>query len=248
MSLSTTMAMVVWTLETTVRLGPPLPLLFVSSEDGETASVDIVTGADALEYFAGLAPSIEGTQIPLREDSFVYTRREPLGVTVGIGAWNYPIQIACWKSAPALACGNAMIFKPSEETPMGAVKLAEIFIEAGVPAGVFNVVQGAAEVGQWLTHHPEIAKVSFTGEVGTGKKVMAAAASEMPSAERAETASSSFAMMPVSCLNGRMLHTGLFAHQILSGYMAASAALEASATPRSVISPVTNRDGVTSKA
>ena len=81
--------------------------------------------------------------------------------------------------APALACGNAMIFKPSEETPMGAVKLAEIFTEAGVPAGVFNVVQGAAEVGQWLTHHPEIAKVSFTGEVATGKKVMAAASSTL---------------------------------------------------------------------
>ena len=73
----------------------------------ETASVDIVTGADALEYFAGLAPTIEGTQIPLREDSFVYTRREPLGVIGAIGAWNYPIQIACWKAAPALAAGNA---------------------------------------------------------------------------------------------------------------------------------------------
>ena len=72
-----------------------------------------------------------------------------------------PLQIACWKSAPALACGNAMIFKPSEETPLGAIKLAEIFIEAGVPPGVFNVVQGAAEVGQWLTHNPVIAKKGF---------------------------------------------------------------------------------------
>jgi betaine-aldehyde dehydrogenase len=121
----------------------------------EAEAVDVVTGADAIEFFAGLAPSIEGNQQDLGGD-FYYTRREPLGICAGIGAWNYPIQIACWKSAPALACGNAMIFKPSEETPMGAVKLAEIFIEAGVPAGVFNVVQGAAEVGQWLTHHPEI--------------------------------------------------------------------------------------------
>ncbi|UQG59582.1 betaine-aldehyde dehydrogenase [Marinobacter sp. M3C] len=146
----------------------------------EAQAVDIVTGADSIEFFAGLAPSIEGNQQDLGGD-FYYTRREPLGICAGIGAWNYPLQIACWKSAPALACGNAMIFKPSEETPMGATKLAQIYIEAGVPAGVFNVVQGAAEVGSWLTHHPEIAKVSFTGEVGTGKKVMAAAATTLKS-------------------------------------------------------------------
>ncbi|RWB50908.1 MAG: aldehyde dehydrogenase family protein, partial [Mesorhizobium sp.] len=86
----------------------------------ETQAVDIVTGADVIEYYAGLATAIEGQQIPLRPSSFVYTRREPLGVCAGIGAWNYPIQIACWKSAPALAAGNAMIFKPSEVTPLTA--------------------------------------------------------------------------------------------------------------------------------
>ena len=141
----------------------------------ETAAVDIVTGADALEYYAGLAAAIEGTQIPLREDSFVYTRREPLGVVGAIGAWNYPIQIACWKAAPALAAGNAVVFKPSEVTPLTAMKLAEILSEAGLPDGVFNVVHGAGEVGALLTKHPGIDKVSFTGEVGTGRKVMAAA-------------------------------------------------------------------------
>ncbi|MAD45942.1 MAG: betaine-aldehyde dehydrogenase [Oceanospirillaceae bacterium] len=144
----------------------------------EASVVDVVTGADSIEFFAGLAPSIEGNQQDLGGD-FYYPRREPLGVCAGIGAWNYPLQIACWKSAPALACGNAMIFKPSEETPHGAVKLAEIFIEAGVPAGVFNVVHGDGAVGSWLTHHEDIAKVSFTGEVGTGKKVMAAAATTL---------------------------------------------------------------------
>jgi betaine-aldehyde dehydrogenase len=144
----------------------------------EAEAVDVVTGADAVEYFANAASSIEGMQQSLGED-FLYTRREPLGICAGIGAWNYPIQIACWKSAPALATGNSMIFKPSEETPMGAMKLAEIYMEAGVPAGVFNVVHGAAEVGQWLTNSPEIAKVSFTGEVATGRKVMAAAASSL---------------------------------------------------------------------
>ena len=84
----------------------------------EAQVVDVVTGADTLEYFAGLAASVEGGQQDLGGD-FYYTRREPLGVCAGIGAWNYPLQIACWKSAPALATGNSMIFKPSEETPMG---------------------------------------------------------------------------------------------------------------------------------
>ncbi|WP_244829034.1 betaine-aldehyde dehydrogenase [Caballeronia sp. TF1N1] len=139
----------------------------------ETRAVDIVTGADVIEYYAGLATAIEGTQIPLRESSFVYTRREPLGVCAGIGAWNYPIQIACWKSAPALAAGNAMIFKPSEITPLTALKLAEIYTEAGVPAGVFNVVQGDGRVGAMLAEHAGIEKISFTGGVQTGKKVMA---------------------------------------------------------------------------
>ncbi|WP_338508112.1 betaine-aldehyde dehydrogenase [Pseudomonas poae] len=144
----------------------------------ETQFVDVVTGADVLEYYAGLVPAIEGEQIPLRDTSFVYTRREPLGVVAGIGAWNYPIQIALWKSAPALAAGNAMIFKPSEVTSLTTLKLAEIYTEAGVPAGVFNVLTGSGrEVGTWLTEHPRIEKVSFTGGTDTGKKVMASASS-----------------------------------------------------------------------
>lgn len=144
----------------------------------EASVVDVVTGADSIEFFAGLAPSIEGNQQQVGDD-FYYTRREPLGICAGIGAWNYPLQIACWKAAPALACGNVMIFKPSEETPRGAIKLAEVFTDAGVPNGVFNVVQGDGRVGAWLTTHDDIAKVSFTGEVGTGKKVMAAAAGSL---------------------------------------------------------------------
>ena len=80
----------------------------------------------------------------------VYTRREPLGICVGIGAWNYPSQVACWEAGPALACGNALIFKPSDLTPLGALKLAEILTEAGLPPGAFNVVQGAGPVGAAL--------------------------------------------------------------------------------------------------
>lgn len=144
----------------------------------ETTTVDIVTGADVLEYYAGLATAIEGIQLPLRESSFFYTRREPLGVVAGIGAWNYPIQIALWKAAPALAAGNAMIFKPSEVTPLTALKLAEIFTEAGLPDGVFNVLPGdGAGVGSALTEHPLIEKISFTGGTATGRKVMASASS-----------------------------------------------------------------------
>ena len=141
----------------------------------EASVVDVHSGADCLEYYAGLAASIGGRHLQL-QSAFVYTRREPLGICVGIGAWNYPLQIACWKSAPALACGNVMIYKPSELTPLTALKLAEIYTEAGLPNGVFNVVQGDAETGKTLTMHPDVAKISLTGEVNTGKSVMAAAA------------------------------------------------------------------------
>jgi betaine-aldehyde dehydrogenase len=142
----------------------------------ETSVVDVASGADCLEYFAGVAPTLSGEHLDLGAQAFGYTRREPLGVVAGIGAWNYPLQIACWKAAPALACGNAMIFKPAELTPFTAVKLAEVLKEAGLPPGVFQVVQGFAETGRLLTRHPDIRKVSLTGEVGTGKAVMSDAA------------------------------------------------------------------------
>ncbi len=144
----------------------------------ETIAVDATSGADALEYFGGLAGSLTGEHIQLGED-WVYTRREPLGVCVGIGAWNYPTQIACWKGAPALACGNSMVFKPSETTPLCALKVAEILHEAGLPAGIYNVIQGLGEVGASLITDPRVAKVSLTGSVPTGKKVYAAAAAQM---------------------------------------------------------------------
>jgi betaine-aldehyde dehydrogenase len=141
----------------------------------ETLVADAASGADCLEYFGGMAGTLTGESVELGGD-FAYTIREPLGVCVGIGAWNYPIQIACWKAAPALACGNAMVFKPSEETPLSTLKLAEILVEAGAPAGLFNVVQGAGEVGARLISDARVAKVSLTGSVPTGRKVYAAAA------------------------------------------------------------------------
>ena len=144
----------------------------------EAIAVDVASGADCLEYYAGVAATLHGEHLDFG-NSWGYTRREPLGVCAGIGAWNYPLQIACWKSAPALACGNAMVFKPAELTPLTATKLAEIYAEAGVPNGLFNVVQGDHRVGQALSEHPGIAKVSLTGEVGTGRKVMAQAAATL---------------------------------------------------------------------
>ncbi len=145
----------------------------------ETLVADATSGADALEYFGGLAGSLTGEHIPLGGGDFVYTIREALGVCVGIGAWNYPTQIACWKGAPALACGNAMVFKPSETTPLSALKVAEILIEAGAPKGIYNVIQGYGDVGASLVTDPRVAKVSLTGSVPTGRKVYAAAAADM---------------------------------------------------------------------
>jgi betaine-aldehyde dehydrogenase len=145
----------------------------------ETRVVDVASGADCFEYFAALAQSLSGEHVDLGPTAFGYTRREPLGVVAGIGAWNYPLQIACWKAAPALACGNAMIFKPAELTPFTAVKLQEILLEAGLPAGIFQVVQGFADTGRLLTRHRDIRKISLTGEVGTGKAVMSDAAQSL---------------------------------------------------------------------
>ncbi len=145
----------------------------------ETLVADATSGADALEYFGGLAASLTGEHIPLGGGNWAYTVRQPLGVCVGIGAWNYPTQIACWKGAPALACGNAMVFKPSETTPLCALKVAEILHEAGLPAGLFNVVQGAGDVGRALVTDARVDKVSLTGSVPTGRKVYAAAAAGM---------------------------------------------------------------------
>ncbi len=145
----------------------------------ETIVADPTSGADSLEFFGGIiASALNGSHIPLGGD-FAYTKRVPLGVVVGIGAWNYPQQIACWKAAPALACGNAMVFKPSEVTPLGALKIAEILIEAGLPKGVFNVIQGDRDTGPLLVSHPDVAKVSLTGSVPTGRKVAGAAAGQL---------------------------------------------------------------------
>ena len=145
----------------------------------ETSVIDVISGVEVLEYYAGIAQALHGSHIDLPPEAFAIMRREPLGVCAAIGAWNYPIQIALWKSAPALACGNTMVFKPSEVTPLTALKLAEIYSEAGLPDGVFNVVLGMGETGAALVQHPDVAKVSLTGSVPTGKRVAAMAAESL---------------------------------------------------------------------
>ncbi len=142
----------------------------------ETLYVDAVSAYDNLEYFGHIAATMTNEQIPIDQNSFAYTLREPLGIVAAFGAWNYPIQVAAWKAAPALAMGNALIFKPSETTPLSALILAECLSEAGVPDGVFNVVQGMGDVGAKFTTHTAIDKVSLTGSVPTGAKIMEAAA------------------------------------------------------------------------
>jgi len=136
--------------------------------------------ADCLEYQAGAALTVGGQHVDLSGNrSWGYTRREPIGTTVGIGAWNYPLQSAVWKSAPALAFGNSMVFKPSELTPTTALILADAYSEAGLPDGVFNVILGDGSAGASLVSHEKVDKVSFTGSVETGSKVYTAAAESL---------------------------------------------------------------------
>lgn len=140
------------------------------------ARMDMDTVIGCLEFFGGVAPSIYGQHVKLPQGSFAIISKDPLGVVGGVGAWNYPLQTATWKIAPALACGNTFVYKPSPLTPLNVVLLAELFREAGLPDGVLNVVQGEGETGAYLTSHPDVAKISFTGSVPTGSKIMKSAA------------------------------------------------------------------------
>ena len=137
----------------------------------EAVTGDVPSGADAFEYFANLAATLTGTSHQWA-DALGYTKRVPLGICAGIGAWNYPAQIACWKAAPALATGNAFILKPSEETPLVAMRIAQIAKEQGLPDGLFQILQGDHEIGAAICAHKQIAKVSLTGGIDTGKLIM----------------------------------------------------------------------------
>ena len=141
----------------------------------EAVSADVPSGADAMAFFASMALTDAG-DMHRYADAIAYSERVPLGVCAGIGAWNYPVQIACWKAAPALAAGNAFILKPSELTPLTAHLVAEILTDAGLPEGLFQIIHGDHTIGRAICAHPGIAKISLTGGVETGRLIMAQSA------------------------------------------------------------------------
>jgi aldehyde dehydrogenase (NAD+) len=132
-----------------------------------------------LAFFAGVAEDLRGHTVPVSDSDFVYTVREPIGVVAALTPWNSPLALLMWKMAPALAAGNTMVVKPSEVTPVSTLRLAELVTQAGIPAGVFNVVTGAATVGALLAEHRGVDRVAFTGSTGAGQAVARAAAQTM---------------------------------------------------------------------
>ncbi|MDP2480990.1 MAG: aldehyde dehydrogenase family protein [Candidatus Palauibacterales bacterium] len=143
----------------------------------ESAKVDLPSVVENFRYYAGWADKLGGETIPVSGPFLNYTLRQPVGVVGAIIPWNFPLSMAAWKVAPALACGNAVILKPAEQTPLTALLLGELALEAGFPAGVLNVIPGRGPVtGQALVEHPGVDKISFTGSVETGKLIMREAA------------------------------------------------------------------------
>ncbi|HEV2148197.1 MAG TPA: aldehyde dehydrogenase family protein [Longimicrobiaceae bacterium] len=143
----------------------------------EARGFDIKDSAECFRYYAGWADKVEGEVIPVSGSFLNYTRREPVGVCGQIIPWNYPFQMAAWKVAPALAMGNTVVLKPAEQTPLTALELARIAEEAGLPAGVLNVVPGFGETaGAALVAHPDVDKIAFTGSTAVGKLIQREAA------------------------------------------------------------------------
>jgi len=142
----------------------------------ESRYVDMPMVVDVLRYYAGLATKIHGETVNTFETAFTYTLREPVGVVGLIVPWNFPLLLASWKLGPALACGNTVILKPAEQTPLTTLKLGELVIEAGFPAGVVNILTGGPETGKAIVAHPGIDKIAFTGSTAVGKEIMRGAA------------------------------------------------------------------------
>jgi aldehyde dehydrogenase (NAD+) len=143
----------------------------------ESRNIEIPAAAECFEYYAGWADKVMGETIPVKGNHLTYTLREPLGVIAAIVPWNFPLLLAAWKVAPALACGNTVILKPASQTPLTALALGEIAVEVGLPPGVLNVVTGpGSKVGQAIVEHPGIDKIAFTGDTSTGKAIMRSAA------------------------------------------------------------------------
>jgi acyl-CoA reductase-like NAD-dependent aldehyde dehydrogenase len=143
----------------------------------ESRHIEIPAAAECFEYYGGWSDKVMGETIPVKGNHLTYTLREPVGVVAAIVPWNFPLLLAAWKVAPALACGNTVILKPASQTPLTALALGEIAIEAGLPPGVLNVITGpGSRVGQAIVEHPGIDKIAFTGDTTTGKSIMKSAA------------------------------------------------------------------------
>jgi aldehyde dehydrogenase (NAD+) len=146
----------------------------------EARMIDIKESIDCFRYYAGWADKVDGDVIPVPGPYLNYTLREPVGVCGQIIPWNYPLQMAAWKVAPALACGNTVVLKPAEQTPLTSLELARIAAEAGLPAGVLNVVPGFGETaGAALVSHPDVDKIAFTGSTEVGKIIQREAAATL---------------------------------------------------------------------
>lgn len=146
----------------------------------ESRQVDLPSVIETFRYYAGLADKVQGETIPVKGPFLNYTLREPVGVIGCIVPWNFPLNLASWKVAPALACGNAVILKPAEETPLTALRLGELAAEAGVPEGILNVVPGFGETaGAALVRHPGVDAISFTGSTEVGRIIMREAAESL---------------------------------------------------------------------
>ena len=143
----------------------------------ESRHIEIPAAAECFEYYGGWSDKVMGETIPVKGNHLTYTLREPVGVVAAIVPWNFPLLLAAWKVAPALACGNTVILKPASQTPLTALALGELALEVGLPPGVLNVVTGAGStIGQALVEHPGIDKIAFTGDTSTGKGIMRSAA------------------------------------------------------------------------
>ncbi|HEY6970363.1 MAG TPA: aldehyde dehydrogenase family protein [Candidatus Angelobacter sp.] len=145
----------------------------------ESRYVDMPMVADVFRYYAGWATKIHGETVNTFNNAFTYTLREPVGVVGAIVAWNFPLLLASWKLGPALACGNTVVLKPAEQTPLTALRFGELALEAGLPAGVLNIVTGGPETGAALVKHPGVDKVAFTGSTSVGKEIMRNAADSL---------------------------------------------------------------------
>ena len=145
----------------------------------ESRQVDMPMVIDVLRYYAGWATKIHGETVNTFETAFTYTLREPVGVVGLIIPWNFPLWLASWKIGPALACGNTIVMKPAEQTPLTTLRLGELAIEAGFPAGVINIVTGGPETGKAIVQNPAINKIAFTGSTAVGKEIMRGAADSL---------------------------------------------------------------------